>query len=140
VRKLLHGSAAGDPMWLVTEHGDNQSIDVIKMTSPGGTILSNSATFTYTNLAVTTYSGVAYPENPNGTVVTNQATLFANGTTFAWSDDPNVNGTADPTVAGNVDPTRVTIVSAAAPLVTPGVAGMPSVASPEPDSASRASA
>src|SRR5262249_55441125 len=36
----------------------------------------------------------------NGTVVTNQATLrLANGTTFAWSDDPNVNGTAvDPTV------------------------------------------
>ena len=29
----------------------------------------------------------------NGTVVTNQATLrLANGTTFAWSDDPNVNG------------------------------------------------
>src|SRR5207249_3923593 len=54
------------------------------------------------------------PAIANGTVVTNQATLFANGTTFAWSDDPNVNGTADPTVAGNVDPTRVTIVSAAA--------------------------
>ena len=46
-----------------------------------------------------------------GTVVTNQATLrLANGTTFAWSDDPNVNGTADPTVAGGEDPTRVTIV------------------------------
>src|SRR5213594_2985038 len=38
------------------------------------------------------------PVIANGTVVTNQATLFANGTTFAWSDDPNVNGTAaDPT-------------------------------------------
>src|SRR5947199_8905545 len=46
------------------------------------------------------------PAVTNGTVVTNQATLFlANGTTFALSDDPNVNGT--------VDPTRVTILSAA---------------------------
>src|SRR4029077_1224627 len=50
----------------------------------------------------------------NGTVVTNQATLrLANGTTFAWSDDPNVNGVADPTVPNGEDPTRVTIVSAA---------------------------
>src|SRR6266700_2891594 len=55
------------------------------------------------------------PAVTNGTVVTNQATLFANGTTFAWSDDPNVNGTAaDPTVPGGEDPTRVTIASAAA--------------------------
>jgi uncharacterized repeat protein (TIGR01451 family) len=51
----------------------------------------------------------------NGTVVTNQATLrLANGTTFAWSDDPNVNGIADPTVPNGQDPTRVTIVSAGA--------------------------
>src|SRR5262249_14890848 len=48
---VMHDSIAGDPMWLVTEHGDNVSIDVIKMTS----VLSNSATFTYTNLAVTPY-------------------------------------------------------------------------------------
>src|SRR5205823_4673066 len=35
------------------------------------------------------------PAIANGTVVTNQATVrLANGTTFAWSDDPNVNGTA----------------------------------------------
>ena len=53
------------------------------------------------------------PNIANGAVVTNQATLFANGTTFAWSDDPNVNGTADPTVAGGEDPTRVTITTAA---------------------------
>ena len=52
----------------------------------------------------------------NGTLVTNQATLrLANGTTFAWSDDPNVNGiAADPTVANGEDPTRVTIASVAA--------------------------
>ena len=50
-----------------------------------------------------------------GTVVTNQATLrLANGTTFAWSDDPNVNGIADPTVTNGEDPTRVTIASAPA--------------------------
>ena len=37
------------------------------------------------------------PNIATGTVVTNQAVLLANGTTFALSDDPNVNGTADPT-------------------------------------------
>ncbi len=51
----------------------------------------------------------------NGTVVTNQATLrLADGTSFALSDDPNVNGTADPDVPGDEDPTRVTIVAAPA--------------------------
>src|SRR5207247_5755304 len=50
----------------------------------------------------------------NGTVVTNQSTLrLADGTAFALSDDPNINGTASPTVSGDEDPTRVTIVSAA---------------------------
>src|SRR5437870_10424530 len=46
------------------------------------------------------------PAIANGTVVTNQATVrLANGTSFAWSDDPNLNGTAaDPTVAGAEDP------------------------------------
>lgn len=63
----MHGSATGDPMWLVTEHGDNVSIDVIKMTG----VLSNSAVFTYTNLAVTPYSQIVNPLNPNGTVITN---------------------------------------------------------------------
>jgi large repetitive protein len=55
---------------------------------------------------------------PNGTVVTNQSRLLLeDGTTFALSDDPNVNGRADPTVTGDEDPTRVTIVSAPAFLV-----------------------
>src|SRR5438552_5924370 len=46
------------------------------------------------------------PGIANGTVVANQATLrLADGTTFALSDDPNVNGGADPT--------RVTIMSSA---------------------------
>jgi len=49
----------------------------------------------------------------NGTVATNQSTVrLANGTIFALSDDPNVNGTADPFVSGDEDPTRVTIASA----------------------------
>jgi uncharacterized repeat protein (TIGR01451 family) len=63
---VMHDAGAGDPMWLVTEHGDNASIDVIKMAN----VLSTSATFAYTNLAVTPYSGIVYPLNPNGTVVT----------------------------------------------------------------------
>jgi uncharacterized repeat protein (TIGR01451 family) len=52
----------------------------------------------------------------NGTVVTNQATLrLANGTPFAWSDDPNINGVAaDPTVPNGEDQTRVAIASAPA--------------------------
>jgi hypothetical protein len=62
----MHDSVAGDPMWLVTEHGDNLSIDVIRMTN----VLSSTATFTYTNLPVTPYSGVVDPVNPNGTINT----------------------------------------------------------------------
>jgi uncharacterized repeat protein (TIGR01451 family) len=62
----MHGSASGDPMWLVTEHGDNQSIDVYKMTN----VLSIAPTFARTNLAVTPYSGVVAPLNPNGTAIT----------------------------------------------------------------------
>ena len=62
----MHDSVAGGPMWLVTEHGDNRSIDVIKMTG----VLTTSAVFTYTNLPVTPYSGVVPPKNPNGTVIT----------------------------------------------------------------------
>jgi len=53
----MHDSVAGDPMWLVTEHGNNTSIDVIKMTG----VLTTSAGFAYTNLAVTGYSGVVAP-------------------------------------------------------------------------------
>jgi uncharacterized repeat protein (TIGR01451 family) len=64
---VMHDSVAGDPMWLVTEHGDGKSIDVIKMTN----VLTTSAAFAYTNLAVTPYSGVVNPLNPNGTVITN---------------------------------------------------------------------
>jgi uncharacterized repeat protein (TIGR01451 family) len=63
----MHDSVAGDPMWLVTEHGDGKSIDVIKMTN----VLSTSASFAYTNLQVTAYSGVVDPRNPNGTIITN---------------------------------------------------------------------
>ena len=53
------------------------------------------------------------PTLTNGTFVTNQSTLrLSDGTDFALSDDPNVNGAADPDVPGDEDPTRVTIVSA----------------------------
>jgi uncharacterized repeat protein (TIGR01451 family) len=63
---VMHDSVAGDPMWLVTEHGDNASIDVIKMSN----VLSSSPTFAYTNLSVNPYSNVLYPLNPNGTAIT----------------------------------------------------------------------
>jgi uncharacterized repeat protein (TIGR01451 family) len=49
----------------------------------------------------------------NGTVVANQSTLrLSNGTVFAVSDDPNVNGAANPNVAGDEDQTKVTIALA----------------------------
>ena len=59
----MHGSVPGDPMWLVSEHRDNQSIDVIKMTGE----LTSSPSFTVTNLAVTPYSAPVPPLNPDGT-------------------------------------------------------------------------
>jgi len=64
----MHGSVTGDPMWLVTEHGNNFSIDVLKMTN----VLSASPSFTTTNLVVSSYGdiSVAYPLNPDGSVIT----------------------------------------------------------------------
>ena len=62
----MHDAVAGDPMWLVTDHGDGLSIDVYKMTGE----LSTSAMFTRTNLAVTAYSQAVAPKNPNGTSIT----------------------------------------------------------------------
>jgi large repetitive protein len=54
------------------------------------------------------------PAIANGTVATNQSTVrLSDGTVFALSDDPNVNGIADPAVSGDEDPTRVRIISAA---------------------------
>lgn len=85
----MHDSVAGDPMWLVTEHGDGASIDVIKMTN----ILSNAAAFAYTNLAVTPYSGVVNPLNPNGTVITNNIDSRIQKSSY------NVVGGADTLVA-----------------------------------------
>lgn len=61
----MHDSIAGDPMWLIMEHGDYQSIDVIKMDK----VLSSSAKFSTTNLAVTPYSPVATPLNPDGSPI-----------------------------------------------------------------------
>ncbi|MBS0261305.1 MAG: hypothetical protein JSS02_05060 [Planctomycetes bacterium] len=63
----MHDSVAGDPMWFVTEHGDNASIDVVKMTN----VLSTTPTFKTTTLAVTPYLTANAMLNPNGTVVTN---------------------------------------------------------------------
>jgi uncharacterized repeat protein (TIGR01451 family) len=63
----MHDSVSGDPMWLVSEHGDGKSIDVIKMTN----VLTNSASFAYTNLSVSSYSSAVSPLNPNGTLITN---------------------------------------------------------------------
>jgi uncharacterized repeat protein (TIGR01451 family) len=48
----------------------------------------------------------------NGTVVSNQSAVrLGDGSFFASSDDPTVNGTANPDVPGDEDPTRVTVAS-----------------------------
>lgn len=62
----MHGAVAGGPMWLLTEHGDHVSIDVVKMTN----VLSAPATFTATNVSVPPYSLAVAPRNPDGTTIT----------------------------------------------------------------------
>lgn len=62
----MHDSVAGDPMWFVTEHGDNLSIDIYKMTN----VLSSTASFAATNVPVMAYSQAVAPLNPNGTAIT----------------------------------------------------------------------
>jgi hypothetical protein len=67
----MHNSAAGDPMWFVTEGGDSQSVNVVKMTN----VLSNTAVFTPTNVPVNPYTpivqfGSVLPLNPDGFAVT----------------------------------------------------------------------
>ena len=63
----MHDAMTNDPMWFVTEHGNNLSIDVIKMTG----VLTTTPSFTNTNLAVAAYSSPVSPLNPNGTQITN---------------------------------------------------------------------
>jgi uncharacterized repeat protein (TIGR01451 family) len=95
--------------------------DTTNTSSTGGTKGTGIIDVRNINLPVNSQAVITFDitlKSPiaNGTVVTNQATVrLANGTTFAWSDDPNVNGTApDPTIPNAEDPTRVTIVVAAA--------------------------
>jgi len=52
------------------------------------------------------------PVIPNGTVVPDQAQIFANGELLAVSDDPILNGVENPGIIGDEDPTSVQIASA----------------------------
>ncbi len=63
---VMHDSVAGDPMWLLAEHGDGQSIDVTKMTN----VLSNSASFSTTSVGVLPYSQAVIPLQKNGSQIT----------------------------------------------------------------------
>jgi hypothetical protein len=63
-----HDVAAGAPEWLITETGDDSHITVYKMTN----VLSSSATFTTTQLAVNSYTPVNHPLNPDFSVVTDR--------------------------------------------------------------------
>jgi hypothetical protein len=62
----MHDARPGDPMWLLEEHGDDQSIDVVKMTN----ILSTNPTFVVTTVPVQPYNQANPPLNPNGSVIT----------------------------------------------------------------------
>ncbi|HWY86649.1 MAG TPA: DUF4347 domain-containing protein, partial [Gemmataceae bacterium] len=64
----MHDAPAGDPMWLLSETGDDTDINVYKMTN----VLSNAATFTLTQVAVNPYTDMSagLPKQPNGTVIT----------------------------------------------------------------------
>src|SRR5262249_55565605 len=70
-------SKAGDPLWFVQQHpltgsggldGDGKNIDVVKMTN----VLTSSATFKTTTLAVTPYNEVRNqpPLQPDGSAIT----------------------------------------------------------------------
>jgi uncharacterized repeat protein (TIGR01451 family) len=69
----MHNStSANDPMWFVEEHlgadgyPDNQRIDVVRMDN----VLSSTPTFSTTTLAVTPYSQIVPPMQPDGSTVT----------------------------------------------------------------------
>ena len=64
----MHDTAAGDPMWLLSETGDDLNINVYKMTN----VLSNAAVFTRTRLAVNAYTdiGSVLPLQPDGSIIT----------------------------------------------------------------------
>jgi uncharacterized repeat protein (TIGR01451 family) len=64
-----HNAVAGDPEWLVTDTGDGLHITIYKMAG----VLSSSAIFTRTDLAVTAYNiTLNFPLNPNGIAITKQ--------------------------------------------------------------------
>jgi autotransporter-associated beta strand protein len=61
----MHDAVPGDPMWFVAENGNNQSLDVVKMTN----VLSSTPTFKPFNLTVNSYLGAVPPLNPDGSPV-----------------------------------------------------------------------
>ncbi len=62
----MHNSVSGDPMWFVTEHGDNSSIDLERVDN----IMNYQiATFHTFNIGVNSYNSVNTPLNPDGSVI-----------------------------------------------------------------------
>ncbi len=59
---MQDSTSTNDPMWFVEEGGDDQSINVVKMTN----VLSSTPTYNTTNLAVTPYSPAVLELNPDG--------------------------------------------------------------------------
>jgi hypothetical protein len=61
----MHGSTAGGPMWFVTEHGDNTTIDLERVNN----ILTSPSTNTF-HMGVDSYDPINHPLNPDGSVIT----------------------------------------------------------------------
>ncbi len=63
---VMHGAAAGGPVWLIEENQDNHNLRVIRMTNE----LSNNPSFSDSLVAVSSYADVSPPLQPNGTAIT----------------------------------------------------------------------
>jgi hypothetical protein len=61
----MHDSVPGGPMWLVSEGGDNKSINLTRIDN----ILSTHTTTTFTR-GVNAYGSVNAPKNPDGSAIT----------------------------------------------------------------------
>jgi hypothetical protein len=64
---VMHDSVAGDPMWFISQGGNNQSINVYRMDNPD----NPASTFiTQYNLGVKPYFAVVPPLQPDGSAIT----------------------------------------------------------------------
>jgi hypothetical protein len=66
----MHNSSPGGPMWFVTEHGDNTTIDLERIDN----VLTSHSLHTF-NMGVDSYDPINAPLNPDGSVITTTASI-----------------------------------------------------------------